>query len=149
MNIAVTIGTLLLLMNQAGAQRQMEKLGRGMIAINQGDGKVYVGWRMLGTDPDNIAFNVYRNNTRVNSQPITESTNLVDNNGSTSATYTVRIVINGSEGEPSAPARVWSQNYLSIPLQTPDGCTPNDASVGDLDGDGEYEIILHQSPRGV
>jgi rhamnogalacturonan endolyase len=157
MNIAVTIGTLLLLITQASAQRQMEKLGRGMIAINQGNGKVYVGWRMLGTDPDNIAFNVYRNNTRVNNQPITESTNLVDNDGSTGAAYTVRAVISGSpspsegrgsEGEPSEPARVWSQNYLSIPLQTPEGCTPNDASVGDLDGDGEYEIILHQSPRG-
>ncbi len=148
MNIAVTIGTLLLLITQASAQRQMEKLGRGVVAVNQGDHKVYVGWRMLGTDPDDIAFNVYRNNIRVNRQPITESTNLVDNNGSTSATYTVRIVINGSEGEPSAPAKVWSRNYLSIPLQTPDGCTPNDASVGDLDGDGEYEIVLHQSPRG-
>ncbi|GAJ02595.1 unnamed protein product, partial [marine sediment metagenome] len=68
--------------------------------------------------------------------------------GSTSATYTVRAVINGSEGEPSAPAGIWSRNYLSIPLQTPDGCTPNDASVGDLDGDGEYEIVLHQAPRG-
>ncbi len=148
MNIAVTIGTLLLLMNQAGAQRQMEKLGRGVVAVNQGNGRVYVGWRMLGTDPDNIAFNVYRNNTRVNRQPITESTNLVDNDGSTIATYTVRAVINGSEGEPSAPVRVWSRNYLSIPLQTPEGCTPNDASVGDLDGDGEYEIVLHQAPRG-
>jgi rhamnogalacturonan endolyase len=126
----------------------MEKLGRGMVAINQGNGKVYVGWRMLGTDPYNIAFNVYRNNTRVNSQPITESTNLIDNNGSTNATYTVRTVINGSEGEPSEPAGVWTRNYLSIPLKTPEGCTPNDASVGDLDGDGEYEIVLHQAPRG-
>jgi len=148
MNIAVTIGTLLLLITQAGAQRQMEKLGRGMVAINQGNGKVYIGWRMLGTDPDNIAFNAYRNNIRVNRQPIAESTNLVDNNGSTSATYTVRTVINGSEGETSKPAKVWSRNYLSIPLQTPEGCTPNDASVGDLDGDGEYEIVLHQAPRG-
>jgi len=148
MNIAVTIGTLLLLITQAGAQRQMENLGRGVVAVYQGNGRVYAGWRMLGTDPENIAFNVYRNNIRVNRQPITESTNLVDNNGSTSATYTVRAVINGSEGEPSAPAGVWSQNYLSIPLRTPDGCTPNDASVGDLDGDGEYEIVLHQAPRG-
>ena len=40
------------------------------------------------------------------------------------------------------------QAYISIPLQTPEDCTPNDASVGDLDGDGEYEIVLHQSPRG-
>jgi len=148
MNVVISIGTLLLFMSRASAQRQMEKLGRGVVAINQGNGKVYVGWRMLGTDPENIAFNVYRNNTRVNSQPITESTNLIDNDGSTSAAYTVRAVISGSEGEPSKPARVWSQNYLSIPLQTPEGCTPNDASVGDLDGDGEYEIVLHQSPRG-
>ncbi|HUU18540.1 MAG TPA: rhamnogalacturonan lyase [Sedimentisphaerales bacterium] len=147
-NVAITIGMILFFTGTIHAQRQMENLGRGVVAVNQGDGKVYIGWRMLGTDPDNIAFNVYRNNIRVNSQPITESTNLVDSDGSTGATYTVRIVINGSEGEPSEPAGVWSRNYLSIPLQTPEGCTPNDASVGDLDGDGEYEIVLHQAPRG-
>jgi rhamnogalacturonan endolyase len=146
--VAVTIGTVLLFATGASAQRQMENLGRGIVAINQGGKKVYVGWRMLGTDPDNIAFNVYRNNARVNSQPITESTNLVDDNGSSSDTYTVRAVINGSEGEPSAQAKVWSQNYLSIPLATPDGYTPNDTSVGDLDSDGEYEIVLHQTGRG-
>ncbi len=97
-NVAVTIGMILFFTGTIHAQRQMENLGRGVVAINQGDGRVYVGWRMLGTDPDNIVFNVYRNNTRVNRQPITESTNIVDNNGSTSATYTVRAVINGSEG---------------------------------------------------
>jgi len=40
--------------------RHMEHLGRGVVAIHQGDGKVYVGWRLLGTDPDEIAFNLYR-----------------------------------------------------------------------------------------
>ena len=147
-NVVIMVATVFLFAASTSAQRYMEELGRGVVAINQGDQKVYVGWRMLGTDPDNIAFNVYRNNIRVNSQPITESTNLVDNNGSIGATYTVRAVINGSEVESSTAARVWSQNYLSIPLRTPEDCTPNDASVGDLDGDGEYEIVLHQSPRG-
>ena len=40
--------------------RHMEKLGRGVVAIHNGDGKVFVSWRLLGTDPDAIAFNVYR-----------------------------------------------------------------------------------------
>ncbi len=132
---------------QAQGHRQMENLNRGVVAIDQGDGKVYIGWRMLGTEPDDIAFNVYRSKTKVNSQPITDSTNLIDNNGSAGATYTVRAVIKGREGKPSAPAKVWSQNYISIPLQTPEGCRPNDASVGDLDGDGEYEIVLKQEMR--
>ena len=50
-NFAIIIGTMLLLVGGASAQRQMEKLGRGVVAIDQGDGKVYLGWRMLGTDP--------------------------------------------------------------------------------------------------
>ncbi len=130
------------------AQRQMEKLDRGVVAVALNNGKVYVGWRMLGTEPDNITFNVYRDNTLVNSQPIANSTNLVDEKGRLDSIYTVRTVIDGSEGSPSKPAKVLQQNYISIPLKTPDGYTPNDASVGDLDGDGEYEIVLHQAGRG-
>ena len=38
----------------------MEKLNRGVVAVNQGEGKAFVSWRMFGTDPDGIAFNVYR-----------------------------------------------------------------------------------------
>ncbi|HUT10150.1 MAG TPA: hypothetical protein VMY42_06610, partial [Thermoguttaceae bacterium] len=58
--VAVLFGTTVVGTVPAGAQRQMEHLGRGMVAIHQGGGKVYVGWRLLGTDPDDIAFNLYR-----------------------------------------------------------------------------------------
>ena len=59
-NLTIIILTLFFFVGWAGAQRQMEYLDRGVIAVNQGNGKVYVGWRMLGTDPDDIAFNLYR-----------------------------------------------------------------------------------------
>ncbi|MBN2182597.1 MAG: rhamnogalacturonan lyase [Sedimentisphaerales bacterium] len=139
--------------------RQMEKLTRGVIAINQGQGRVYVGWRMFGTDPDDIAFNLYRSTgggeaAKLNEKPITQSTNFVDEkiDPSKPNSYFVRAVMNGKESEASAPftlqANAPIQQYVKIPLQTPDGYTPNDVSVGDLDGDGDYEIVLHQASRG-
>ncbi len=137
-------------------QRQMENLDRGIVAVNQGNGKVYVGWRMLGTEPDDIAFNLYRSAgeaepVKLNDQPITQSTNYVDNGVDLSQpnSYFVKPVIEGAEQAESAaftlPANAPVRQYISIALQTPPEYTPNDASVGDLDGDGEYEIVLHQT----
>jgi len=147
MKIAFTLGILFVLTNTLQAQRQMEYLNRGGVAVKLDDNKVYIGWRMFGTDPEEISFNVYRDKTKINSQPVTNSTNFVDNNGSVDSVYTVRAIINGREGKPTAPVKVWNQNYITIPLQTPEGCTPGDASVSDLDGDGEYEIVLKQEMR--
>jgi len=138
--------------------RQMENLGRGVVAIHEGGGRVYVGWRLLGTDPNDTAFNLYRTTggqtVKLNDQPILQSTNYVDTGVEVSKpnAYSVKPVVRAKEQEASAaftlPADAPAQPYLSIPLQTPDGYTPNDASAGDLDGDGEYEIILHQAGRG-
>jgi rhamnogalacturonan endolyase len=133
----------------------METLNRSVVAIRLADGGVYVGWRMLGTDRDGIAFNVYRNGTLVNDAPITGATNLVDAEGDSGMAYTVCPIIDGAEGQPSKRADVWSADYLSVPIQQPpDGevmgqryrYTANDASIGDLDGDGQYEIVLRWEP---
>ena len=126
------------------AARQMENLDRGVVAVYKGGGKIYIGWRMLGTDPSSIGFNVYRGTTKLNSTPITNSTNYTDNSLSTSHTYSIAPVIDGVEQTRTAPVSVWSNHYLRIPLQTPAGYHPDDASVGDLDGDGQYEIVLKQ-----
>jgi rhamnogalacturonan endolyase len=122
---------------------------------------------MLGTDPANIAFNLYRSANgaaavKLNSSPITATTNFVDSgaNLSQSNAYFVRPVINGAETAASAsftqPANSPIQQFLSVPIQAPPGGTTpdnvsytysaNDVSVGDLDGDGEYEIVLKWDP---
>jgi len=139
--------------------RQMEFLGRGVIAVNQGDGKVFVSWRLLGSDTEATAFNLYRatGNARpvkLNAKPLVDVTYFVDEKVDLTkdVSYFVRPVVNGHVREASQaftlPANAPPRQYLSIPLQTPSGYTPNDASVGDLDGDGEYEIVLHQAGRG-
>ena len=56
---ALIITAVLFFARPTQARRQMENLGRGVVAVNQGDGKIFVGWRMLGTDPDDVAFNLY------------------------------------------------------------------------------------------
>lgn len=136
----------------------MESLSRGIVAINQGDGKVFVSWRMFGTDPENIAFDLYRTTNgkaiKLNAKPIADVTFFVDEKAdlTNANSYSVRPVVSGKAQAASAsftlPVNPAVRQYLSIPLQTPAGYTPNDASVGDLDGDGEYEIVLHQTGRG-
>jgi rhamnogalacturonan endolyase len=137
------------------AQRQMEALGRGVAAVPAGEGRVFVSWRLLGNDPEGIAFNLYRSvgsaaPVRLNSAPLAGPTSFTDTTATRGAEvrYTVRPVVQGREGTVSAAFRLDpTRPYLSVPLQTPAGYTPNDASVGDLDGDGEYEIVLHQTGR--
>ena len=140
------------------AQRQMEYLDRGVIAIRNSNDSVYIGWRLLGTEPNDIAFNLYRqsgNNKPVllNKTPIKESTNFEDGRQDFSVdnSYFVKAILNGQEQKASKSftikANSPAQQYINIALRTPPGYTPNDISVGDLDGDGEYEIIVHQTGR--
>jgi rhamnogalacturonan endolyase len=141
-----------------GQARVMENFGRGVVAIHQSDGHVFVSWRLLATDPDGVAFNVYRAvgadaPVRLNDAPLTRQTCFTDAAPQLAreSAYFVRPVIDGAEGREKGvfrlPAHSPARPYLSVPLKTPPGYTPNDASVGDLDGDGEYEIVLHQAGR--
>lgn len=139
------------------AQRQMENLNRGIVAVRISTSQVFVGWRMLGTEYNsNASYNLYNGSTRIASNLTT--TNYVHSTSS-NGTYTVRAVIGGTEQAASPSASVMTTNYLQVALQIPSGGTTpsgesytysaNDCSAGDLDGDGEYEIVVKWDPSNA
>jgi rhamnogalacturonan endolyase len=151
----------------------VERLSRGVVGVQQPDGKVFVSWRLLAGDAPGTAFNVYRTTapgpvpvafpgqapagaergpvmTRLNDAPLAGPTWILDPqpNLDRETAYFVRAIVDGAEGEPSRPfvfpANPDPRPYHAVPIRTPEGYTPGDASLGDLDGDGDYEIILKQ-----
>ncbi|MCW3093939.1 MAG: rhamnogalacturonan lyase in rhamnose utilization cluster [Ferruginibacter sp.] len=146
---------LLLSVSSSYAQRQMEYLNRGVYAANAGNGKVFVSWRLLGNEADDMAFNLYRTTQgktiRLNQQSLVKGTNFTDETADTTKAnaYSVKAVIKGKEknSDQDFLLKPGSNPFLSIALQTPAGYAPNDVSVGDVDGDGAYELIVHQTGR--
>lgn len=153
-------------------QRNMERLDRGLVAIKTNTG-VFLSWRIYGNDPADVAFNIYRDGTKVNSTPITGATNITDASGTANSAYAVRPIINGQEQEIDGRATVWSSQVLTINLNRPPSGTtpkyevtnndnlesypngqdysyePNDINVGDLDGDGQYELVVKWNPTNA
>jgi len=109
----------------ADAQRKTDALDRGLVAVKVSNG-VFVSWRQQADEYYDVTYNLYRNGTKVNSEPLSV-TNYTDANGTTSSTYTVKAVIDGTEKEACDAVSVWSNgrysangvagapNYLTIP----------------------------------
>ncbi len=152
--LGFVVSVVLIFAGLSNAAREMERLDRGLVAVKVSGG-VYLSWRMFGTDPESISFNLYRDGSKVNSSPIATSTNYTDPLGTISSVYEVRPVLNGSEQNADKSVSVWASQKLTINLDRPAGgtnnsgsytYTPNDIAVGDLDGDGEYELVLKWDP---
>ncbi|MGC5745662.1 rhamnogalacturonan lyase [Chryseobacterium sp. NFX27] len=131
----------------------MEYLKRGIVAIPAESG-VFVGWRLLGTEAQHTHFDLFRieNNVtkKLNEKPLFNETSFLDKTADKAKNYTYFVKSNTQDKTVDIDSATYAANqkpYFSIPLKTPAGYTPNDASVADLDGDGEYEIILHQTGR--
>ncbi|GAB2671012.1 rhamnogalacturonan lyase [Kribbella swartbergensis] len=143
---------------------RLERLDRGLIATTTTEG-VLLSWRLLGREATGAGdqgligadFNVYRDGRRI--ATVTDSTNYLDRSGSQNSHYRVVSVVNGREVHRSASVSPWAAGYTELPLRKPaDGVTPkgeaytysaNDMSVGDVDGDGQYEYVVLWNPSNA
>lgn len=129
---------------------QMEKLDRGLIVIPASSSKCFVSWRLLGTEDNNTTFEVLKNGNSVQKN-ITNTTSL-SLAGTKNDAFQVVTYKNGIATETSPEVKAWPQAYLKLPLSRPEKLNgkeyfPNDCSVGDVDGDGQYEIFLKWDPE--
>lgn len=133
--------------------RQTEWLDRGVIALKAQEG-IFISWRLLADEyAADVKFNVFRNSKKLNTEPLSV-TNFTDLAGAPGDIYMVQTLVKGAISQEKT-VKALEQDYLSIPMQIPEGgetasgpytYSVNDASVGDLDGDGEYEIIVKWIP---
>lgn len=128
----------------ANAQRFTDKLDRGLVAVKTTKG-VYCSWRIQTDEYYDVKYNLYRDGTRVNAEPLDVS-NFTDASGSESSQYTVKAVLNGVEQQASKAATVFKSNYKEIKIKHDASLKatyePNDACCADVDGDGEVEILM-------
>lgn len=145
----------------------VENLNRGVSAAFTGNG-MFVSWRHLATDNENTTFNLWRitktdERTMLGTFTMDQASCYLDKNGVSSDIYTIDTYV-GDKCTEFANASINSTNknsgqsgaYFDIPTQTPPaGKTPsgeeytyteNDCSVGDVDGDGQYEIFVKWDP---
>ncbi len=145
-----------------GSGIQLERLDRGLVAVDTPEG-VFLSWRLLASEVGGHTysglrgpqFRVYRDGDVI--AIVRDSTNFLDEEGSADSEYRVVPVPRGRPGVgPEGEAAVWAEGHHDLPLQKPEGgttpageeydYTANDVSVGDVDGDGQYEFVVKWDP---
>lgn len=127
----------------------VEYLDRGITAVSTGSGML-VSWRFLANDSENAEFKLYRDNTLIYTSSAGKATCYLDKSGSAKSKYRVDTLNDGKAISSSECSMISENYYFDIPLTPPTAsdCTysPNDCSVGDVDGDGVYELFLKWDP---
>jgi len=133
--------------------RVTERLNRGLIAMSAGEGRVYLGWRLLNEDAKSVGFNVYRQTEggspiKLNDSPLTTTTDFIDERpvAGRENQYTVVAVLDGKELDRSeavaATAASKPQHHLTIKLAGDH--TFSKCGLADLDGDGSFDFVIKQ-----
>ena len=129
----------------------VENLDRGISAISTGSGMM-VSWRFLADDSDNSIFKLYRNNALIYTSNAGNATCYLDKDGKSTDTYKVETVESATVVSSDTCAMQSGSNYLEVKLDVPKAQTsgitysPNDCTVGDVDGDGQYELFVKWDP---
>lgn len=133
-----------------------EKLDRGLVVLSRGDGSVYIGWRLLDSDPPDVGFHLYRQFSpdakpeRLTARPLSGGTDFVDSSVPSGdlgdLIYTVRAVISGKEGDPSAGTTVRNRpgGPPFVRIRFDGEYVAQKVTLGDLDGDGRYDYVIKQ-----
>ena len=129
---------------------QMEKLDRGLVVVPYQSGKYFVSWRMFGTDDEYTTFELLKNGNSLQ-KDIYKTTSLNNISATINDKFQIVTYQNGQKVETSAEVSPLSKAFLELPLDRPEAgsdytYSPNDCSVGDVDGDGQYEIFVKWDP---
>ncbi|MGL5272130.1 MAG: hypothetical protein ACRC8J_01435, partial [Phocaeicola sp.] len=145
-------------------QLKNEKLGRGLVAVRKDASQVVLSWRYLSGDPMDTSFDLYRNDEKIAHIPAGSGTFYIDTyNENTPVSYSVHPISSNKIQEKITGSYILPHNaphgYINIPMQIPAGgvtpagetynYTPNDTSIGDVDGDGNYELIVKWEPTNA
>ena len=148
--------------SQKASSSYMERLDRGVVALPAQDKGIFLSWRMLGTDSKQVCFDVERDGKVIASQ--IRATNYTDVQGTSASLYRViayqqKPKADGiANREVSQEVKPWTDLFYSLPVNRPMGAfmegrlmtySPNDCSVGDVDGDGQYELIVKWDPSNA
>ncbi|MDO5447101.1 MAG: rhamnogalacturonate lyase, partial [Prevotellaceae bacterium] len=128
----------------ASAQRYVDHLDRGVLAMKTTYGN-FISWRIFGDEYFDVKYNIYRDGTKLNAEPLDVS-NYADNSGSATSKYQIAAVVRGVEQKKSDAATPFQQQWIEITPKHDASLTstyvPNDACCADMDGDGELEILM-------
>ena len=152
--LSLMAGLSLSLNAQVTPMSQMERLDRGTVVVPTSSTANFISWRLLGTDDKSVTtFDVIRNGETIASD--LTKTNYQDSKGSATAQYQIVTKVNGEKTETSQAVLPWAKKFLTLKLDQPakgaEGgtYTPNDMSVGDVDGDGQYELFVKWNPSNA